>query len=128
MTRLTALLLALGSAWCATTGLAACNGDSGGAGCPSLTSSCPATPPSWQNDVEPLIDTYCLSCHSEGGVAPPQFDYTTYDGVFRSRSVMVTQIIQCQMPPSDASPPAAMPSPDQRQTLVSWIACGAPDN
>lgn len=109
---------------------AACTSSSGGSGgdCPTLSNDCPATPPSWQNDVQPLIATYCLRCHTDGGVAPPQFNYETYQGVFRSRAVIVTQLNQCLMPPGDASPPAAMPTPAERQTLVAWLACGAPDN
>jgi hypothetical protein len=110
--------------------LAACTSSSGGSGsdCPSLSTDCPTTPPSWQNDVQPLVATYCLRCHSDGGVAPPQFNYTTYQGVFRARSVILTQLDQCLMPPADASPPAALPTPAERQTLVSWLVCGAPEN
>lgn len=89
---------------------------------------CPATPPSWQNDVEPLIVTYCLTCHSDGGVAPSKFDYTSYQGVYTNRAEMLNQIYQCVMPLVDASPPAAQPSAAERQTLVSWLVCGAPDN
>jgi hypothetical protein len=115
--------------------LAACSpgpaGGDGGSddpGCSGLTSDCPTTPPSWQTDVQPLIAEYCLRCHGDGGIEQGQFDYTTYAGVYRNRSEMLTQLYQCQMPPFDASPPATMPAQTDRQTLVSWLACGAPDN
>jgi hypothetical protein len=132
MTRARILLLSAIAAASVVGPLAACTTSPGGSGsgCPTLFNDCPdaTPPPSWQNDVQPLIATYCLRCHSDGGVAPPQFNYTTYQGVFRSRAVMVTELNQCFMPPGDASPPAAMPTPAERQTLVSWIACGAPQN
>jgi hypothetical protein len=116
--------------WCATGALAACTSSSGSSddGCPTLSTGCPASPPSWQNDIKPLVGAYCLRCHVEGGVAPPQFEYTSYQAVYQNRSEMLTQIDQCRMPPADASPPAVMPSQQERQTLVSWLACGAPDN
>ncbi len=97
-------------------------------GCAGLSTTGPATPPSWQGDVQPLIATYCLTCHSDGGVAPSTFDYTSYAGVFKNRAEMLTQIYQCLMPLTDASPPAAQPSLADRQTIVSWLVCGAPDN
>lgn len=131
--RLRGLAFALLAASAAAALLAACStGTSGGPGqdpgCSGLTTTCPATPPSWQNDVQPLIVTYCLTCHSDGGVAPSTFDYTSYQGVFKNRAEMLTQIYQCLMPLAGASPPAAQPDPTERQTLVSWLVCGAPEN
>ena len=133
MTRFRTLALALLSASAALGIVAACStGTSGGPGsdpgCPGLTTTCPTTPPSWQSDVEPLIVTYCVTCHSDGGAAPPTFDYTSYGGVFKNRAEMLTQIYQCVMPLADASPSAPQPSAAERQTLVSWLVCGAPEN
>jgi hypothetical protein len=132
MTRrpLRALLLVLPAVGSTLGAVAACTGSSPPSddSCPLLSTTCPANPPSWQNDVQPLISTYCLRCHVDGGVAPPQFNYQSYQGVFANRSIMETQIFQCKMPPSDASPPAAMPTEQERQTFVSWFACDAPQN
>jgi hypothetical protein len=133
---LRAILLALLGAAAPVAILAACSsGTSGGQGgtsdpsCNGLSSACPATPPSYQSDVQPLIVTYCYQCHGPGGIEQGQFDYTTYEGVYKNRSEMLTQVYQCQMPPYDASPPAsAMPDETARQTIVSWLACGAPNN
>jgi hypothetical protein len=41
---------------------------------------------------------------------------------------MLTVLVQCSMPPPDAAPPTTLPDSAQRQTMVSWLACGAPDN
>jgi len=116
---------------CAVLGaLAGCSSTGGGddsdpsADCPSLTSGCPATPPSWQNEVQPLVATYCTPCHGNGDTEQSVFDSTTYRSVYLSRSELGTVIVECSMPPANA------PAPDraQRQTLLSWVACDAPDN
>jgi hypothetical protein len=41
---------------------------------------------------------------------------------------MLTQVYQCLMPPLDASPPPPRPGAAERETIVAWIACGAPNN
>jgi hypothetical protein len=101
-------------------------GDDSATDCTMLTSGCPATPPSWQNDVQPIIATYCGSCHGSGGVERAMFDSTTYTSVFEARSTLATVIVNCSMPPP--SPPAPSPDAAQRQTVLSWVECNAPDN
>jgi hypothetical protein len=115
--------------------LTACSsgtGGSGGESCPPLsTPECAdaAAAPSWQNEVEPLIVTYCYQCHGDGGIEQSQQGFTTYAGVFMNRGEIALQVSSCMMPPSDASPPAAaMPDPSQRQTILAWVGCNAPDN
>ena len=110
----------------------ACSGGSSGdagASCPNIVTTCPSTTPSWKTDVQPLIATYCFQCHGDGGIEQAKLDYTTYAGVFMNRAEIITQVYECMMPPSDASPPPmAYPNADQRETIVSWVACGAPNN
>jgi hypothetical protein len=91
---------------------------------------CPdASPqPSFKSDVRPLITKYCLACHGEGGVEVAMFNYTTYQGITLHVAQMVTQVYQCAMPPLDASPIPPMPTVAERETLLEWIACGAPNN
>jgi hypothetical protein len=101
---------------------------SGGSACPDLSTTCPSVPPSWHDEVQPLVLQYCDRCHGAGGVGQPLFDDTSYATVYRGRTAMELWDYNCQMPPSDASPPAAMPTPDERQKLVSWVVCGAPNN
>ena len=124
-----AVLVALGAASLVVAAVAACSSSSAGGGvsCPTLSTDCPSVPPDWTTDVQPLIATYCFQCHGEGGIEQSQFDYTTYAGVYKNRAEMLTQVYECAMPPYDASPPtAAFPSAQDRQTLVAWLACGAP--
>jgi hypothetical protein len=119
-------LVALGAASIAVGVVVACSPSKSGESCPSLSTECPSPPVTWA-EVQPLIVTYCFQCHGEGGIEQSQFDYTTYAGVYRNRAEMLTQTYQCQMPPYDASPPAAIfPTETDRQTIVSWLVCGAP--
>jgi cytochrome c5 len=99
-----------------------------GPSCPLFSTTCPAAAPSWQSDVEPLVRSYCDRCHGDGGIGQPLFDDTSYAAVFKGRSTMATQLNQCWMPPYDASPPANMPTAEERQTILWWLACGAPDD
>jgi hypothetical protein len=81
--------------------------------------------PSWHSDVQPLVITFCDRCHGDGGIGQSFFDDTSYGGVYKARASIATQVNFCSMPPADASPPAVMPTPEERQTLLSWLACGA---
>jgi len=115
----------------ALVGLAGCSpsSDSPDAACPNdLPASCPTPPPSWSNDVAPLVDKYCLACHGDGGIAQPLFDFTTYQNVYANRMEITHQFYACLMPPSDASPLPPVPSTAEREMLLAWLKCGAPNN
>ncbi len=100
--------------------------------CPNLTfpSACPAPPPSWKTDVQPLFVAYCESCHGNGGVAAAQVPLATYQDVFDNRTRAWQQIANCSMPNTDASLPAMeFPSASDRQAMVTWLdVCNAPNN
>jgi hypothetical protein len=97
--------------------------------CPTLETNCPSPPPSWTTDVQPLVEKYCVTCHEPGGVGISSANLTTYADVFKNRTEMLTQVYQCLMPNVDASvPPPALPTAAERQTLVQWVVCGAPQN
>jgi hypothetical protein len=117
---------------------------SGGAGaepdatptCPSLVipDTCPTgaadadapSAPSWKKDVEPLIEKYCISCHSPGGIGESTEDYSTYEGVKKAGTIIGQQVNSCAMPLADAG---AQPTPAERVTLITWaLVCRAPNN
>lgn len=92
--------------------------------CPSdLPAACPSPSPSWDGGVQALIDAKCVVCHKPGGLA---FDkpFTDYAKVYASRGVMLDQVYSCYMPPPDAGQLA----PSERQELLGWFVCGAPNN
>ena len=98
--------------------------DAGASSCPSdLPSACPSPPPSYAKDVAPIFARRCVVCHSEGGVEAER-DYTTYDRIHQLRTDILTQVYACRMPPADA----AAPTLAERETLLGWLVCGAPNN
>ncbi len=92
------------------------------ASCPNDFPSCPdAGGPSYVNDVEPIIHDACATCHSPGGSEPaPALD--TYAHVFANAQGSRDQILTCKMPLD-----GPLPIP-QRNIVLTWMACGAPNN
>jgi len=92
--------------------------------CPSdIPSVCPTPAPSWDGGVEALIAARCGICHKPGGLA---FDkpFSNYADVYSYRGEMLDQVYSCYMPPPDGGTLA----PSERQQLLGWFVCGAPNN
>lgn len=105
----------------AALGLAACGG---GGSCPNdLPSSCPSPAPSYANDVAPIVSAHCLKCHGPGGVSA-NIALGDYPSISARRSQVLNQIYACRMPPPGEQPLTS----DERQTLLGWLVCGAPEN
>jgi hypothetical protein len=122
-------LLVLGAVLGALVTVGACsNSPPAASTCPTVSSDCPAPPPSWSKDVQPLIQSYCVMCHQPGGSGYSLADLTSYTSVFRSRAAITFQVSQCLMPNQDASPPPPQLTTAQRETIVSWVGCMAPNN
>ncbi len=121
-------------------------------------SACPSPEPSYQADVLPILESSCLLCHtpmlSDGGVFDggcfadggagdagycvtigptypnPQYsspyNFSTYQLQNQNKGIIFTQLQKCLMPNQDAG---AVPLDEaQRETLMDWLVCGAPDN
>lgn len=92
-----------------------------------------APPPSWHQDVAPILAQHCMSCHREGGIAP--FSLTDVDSARRQALRMIEQIELGTMPPFNAqAAPDCAPrfgwvgdprlSPSEKATLQAWIDDG----
>ena len=112
------LALSLGIAGC-TSGD---NGADAGA-CDRRLPTCPATPPSYQQTVGPIISQKCVTCHYPGTTIA-KGDFSTYANVYANRGSMLNQAYSCIMPPSSGPPLTA----DERTQLLTWFVCGAPNN
>ncbi len=100
---------------------AACGGP---ADCPNdLPASCPSPMPSYQNGIRPIIQAYCLKCHSPGG-QEATIDFTSHQNVFTQRGPILTQIYSCRMPLAGE----ATPTTQERATFLGWLVCGSPNN
>lgn len=106
--------------------LSACGGGDGASSSSSndSTASTGSTnePPaiSWYSTAKPLIDRYCVACHTDGGLAP--FPLETRDEVVAKRSAMVYVLESGTMPPQGY---AGM-QPGETVLLTDWLNNGAP--
>lgn len=96
---------------------------------------------SFQNDVRPILDEYCVSCHGgtdESGevVIELGYDMSTYEGVMAGsdygsviepgdpeNSLFLEMIVNGDMPEEGDPVPA-----DQIEIIRTWIAEGAQNN
>jgi uncharacterized membrane protein len=110
--------------------VAACSSPnaSAGADCPAYDapdgSPICASPPSYSMQVEGIIASRCLPCHGPGGVEYAAKPEDTYAHVKTAAIDMYSQVLDCVMP----LPDAGQPTPEERQALLDWFACGAPNN
>jgi hypothetical protein len=78
------------------------------------------------DDVAPIFAARCRICHTAGGLETKYvFDtYAQIHDVSAIRTLILTQIYSCRMPPSCAPDLSA----DERKTMLKWFVCGAPEN
>jgi mono/diheme cytochrome c family protein len=120
--RLLALLAIGGPPGCKSSGSAA--------ECPPapVNPPCPDAPPSFAGDVYPNVFVpICVPCHGPGG-QESNMPFTSYPRIYgtngsTAREIYAQVFENCLMPPA-GSPPL---SDQQRQKLLDWFGCGAPD-
>jgi len=103
--------------------LTACGGGGGGSASGGVTAQGGSAPPavSWYSAAGPLIERYCVACHTEGGVAP--FPLQTWEQVKGKRSALIYVLESDTMPPAGY----ADPSPAEAELLLAWLNAGAPE-
>ena len=93
-------------------------------GCASPAAACPASPPSYQNQVQSIVEGSCLACHVAGQDGSAWLLETPAEIVAVGVSSNALQVAGCKMPPANS----ALMSPEEEGLLLSWLACGAPSN
>lgn len=78
----------------------------------SYTPDCSSTK-SYSLDVKPLMQSYCVSCHSS---------YSNYTSVKSSASSIRSSIVSGSMPKGTSL------TDDQKNKIVCWIDAGSPNN
>ena len=108
----------------------ACGGPRDPAGDPAActaalptSNDCDAAAPSYATQIAPIVEAHCVDCHFSGN-HNSSVVLETQSELNRQRGAVETQIYRCQMPPSDG---AALSTSDRDQ-LLKWLVCGAPDN
>ncbi|HEY4393229.1 MAG TPA: hypothetical protein VGP64_04170 [Polyangia bacterium] len=98
--------------------------------CPAMpTVVCPeAGVPSFSDVYANVISPLCDRCHIAGG-QEASMPLTNYQQIYGKNGTEAgeirNQVQSCQMPPPGG--PEVL-TDDERQLLLGWIACGAPDN
>lgn len=116
-------LVALTASGCKTSGVA-CTPPPSNLVCPE------AGAPSFADDVYPNVFVpVCGNCHAPGGQEANR-PLTSYQQIYGTngngaREIFNQVFLSCLMPPSNAPVPL---TDTQRQTLLDWFACGAPDS
>ncbi len=105
--------------------LSACGGggSSSGGGVDTVSQGAPAAPAvSWYSTAKPLLERYCVSCHSTDSAAAP-FPLETYKQVLGKRSALVYVLESGTMPPVGYADLGAADS----AVLLDWLNNGAPE-
>ena len=114
--------------WAACVALTAGCGSSSARSCPPTPSdpTCPDAAPSFAQAVDPQVfQVSCVPCHRPGG-EESKIPFTSYQQISVWATEIHNQVFEaCAMPPPGAAQTLTDP---QRQLLLDWLACGAPDN
>ena len=72
-------------------------------------------------DVSPIFERRCASCHS-----PPSgpWPLETYEHVADWAPVVRDELLRCSMPPRDSG---VTMTPEERDQILVWIRCGYPE-
>jgi uncharacterized membrane protein len=99
----------------------ACSSGNSSGTCPdSVPTSCPSPAPTFAADVAPLIQSHCTSCHRPGQQIPTLGSYANVADTATQQHVFF-RVQTCTMPPAPKTPLTAQ----QRDTILSWLVCGA---
>jgi mono/diheme cytochrome c family protein len=85
---------------------------------------------SYANEVAPLLQKNCVSCHSAGNIGP--FAMSNYEKVKGRADTIREVLLEQRMPPWHADPHygtfvnGRSLTPEQAQILVRWVEQGAP--
>jgi mono/diheme cytochrome c family protein len=104
--------------------LAGCGGGGGGSSSQSgggeVTTQADSPAISWYSAAQPLVQRYCVACHTDGGLAP--FPLETYQQVYGKRSALQYVLESGSMPPLGYTHLKTSES----GILLRWLADGAP--
>ena len=101
-------------------------------GCaPDTAGESGAAGPSWNPEIRPVVEAYCLGCHRSGGDALPALDSHAAAAAYGDR--MLAAMEEGRMPPAPADPACrswsggmAM-SEEEIGRFRQWVEAGAPE-
>jgi uncharacterized membrane protein len=117
------LSLAAGLLACGSGAPGPSDGGADGSACARADPSCPNVVPSYANGVRATLEQRCVTCHYPNSPLA-ESSLATYPAAHLVFGAALGQVSACLMPPATAP----QLSSEERAALLSWLACGAPDN
>ncbi len=87
----------------------------------SAPQTCAAGDPSYSSAVRPVVEHYCISCHSPDGDAGDEHDFTRPELLHAQRRLVSARLRAHSMPPATS----LQPSVAERALMTHWADCGA---
>ncbi|MCX8080172.1 MAG: cytochrome c [Bacteroidia bacterium] len=81
--------------------------------------------PSYANQIQPLLNANCVSCHGSGN---PNGDFTNYAGTIQKiqgSNPFKNRVLEN---PNNPMPPSGQLPADKRKIIECWLKAGAPNN
>jgi hypothetical protein len=88
-----------------------------------MPARCEGPPPSFEAEVQPVLQRRCFACHAKDGEAADEHDFSRFSTLRAQRSSVADEVSSCSMPP----PGKPQLSEDEATALLRWVACGAPE-
>jgi mono/diheme cytochrome c family protein len=83
--------------------------------------ACAPGDPGYSSAVRPIVEHYCIGCHSPEGVAGDEHDFTRPELLRGQHRIVSARLRAHSMPPA-ASPEL---SGAERALIIHWAECGA---
>lgn len=83
--------------------------------------TCAAGAPRYASAVLPVVQRYCVSCHSPDGDAGDEHDFTLPERLHADRRLISARLRAHSMPPATSPQPSAL----ERALVADWADCGA---
>jgi hypothetical protein len=87
--------------------------------CHHALPTCAGSPPTYTDDVRPILERRCFKCHAGDGVAAEEHDFSQAQTLRSQRVALASEIGSCAMPPSPEPPVADA----EAELLLRWAAC-----
>jgi hypothetical protein len=120
------LLLAVGAGACAHEPPAAAvraPSQAKAGSCHHAMPACAGSPPTYADDLRPILEKHCFKCHAGDGVEADDHNFSHVETLRAQKRALANEIGQCAMPPS----PEPAVSDSEAELLLRWVACGAAD-
>jgi hypothetical protein len=105
------------------------SGGGGGSEACNVTAptACPSPAPTYEQDIKPIIEQRCLTCHSGDGMSelcPICWGLTSYQHVADWEDVIRGAMVACEMPPPNSG---ITMTNAERLKILEWLRCDLPE-